>query len=106
MIQRNTPASTDRPLVGELERLGADGREALVVGVQAPGFEALSPREKRFAYLMYRAAVPGNTIAYRQAHRDADTIVRLLEAVFAHVDDLDPAIGAAVHNHLKLVWVH
>ena len=106
MSQRNTPTSTDRQRLGEIERIGAGGRDALVIGVEAPGFEALTPREKRFAYLMYRAAIAGNTIAYRQSHRDADTIVRLLEAAFAHAGALDPAVGAALHDYLKLVWVH
>jgi len=106
MTQRPSPPSTEKPLVGEIERLGPGGRDALIVGVEAPGFEGLSEREKRFAYLMYRAAIPGNAIAYRQAHRDADTIVRLLETVFAHSDGLDPALRDAVHEYLKLVWLH
>ena len=72
----------EAPLVGELERLGPDGRDALVIGVEAPGFDALSPREKRFAYLMVRAAIPGNAIAFDQSHRDAGDIARLLEACF------------------------
>jgi dipeptidyl-peptidase-3 len=99
------PASTEQR-IGELERLGPDGRDALVVGVEAPGFEDLAPREKRFAYLLYRAAIPGNVIAYAQAHRDADAIVRLLEACFAHGDGHDPATRAAVHEYLKLLWLH
>lgn len=106
MNHRDTSSSTEKPRVGELERLGPGGREALVIGVEAPGFDALSAREKRFAYLMYRAAIPGNVIAYRQAHREADEIVRLLEAVLARADGLDPAILSAVHDYLKLVWVH
>ncbi len=100
------PSSTDRPLVGELERIGPEGREALVIGVEAPGFDALSAREKRFAYLMYRAAIPGSTIACFQNHRDADDIVRLLEASFEHADGLDPAVRDAIHEYLKLVWIH
>jgi dipeptidyl-peptidase-3 len=104
--ERTIPASAERRLIGELERLGPDGRDALVVGVEAPGFEDLSPREKRFAYLLYRAAIPGNVIAYDQSHRDADPIVRLLEACFAHADGLDAAARAAVHEYLKLLWLH
>jgi dipeptidyl-peptidase-3 len=109
MTRRDTPdtsASTEKPLVGELERLGPGGREALVIGVEATGFETLSPREKCFAYLMYRAAIPGNAVAYRQAHRDADAIVRLLETAFAHADGLEKPVREALHDYLKLVWVH
>jgi dipeptidyl-peptidase-3 len=107
-MTRRPPASTaaERPLVGELERLGPDGRDALVIGVDAPGFEALTAREKRFAYLMYRAAIPGHAIAYQQTHRDADTIVRVLEAAFDRADGLEPELRAALHDYLKQVWVH
>ncbi|HXV13279.1 MAG TPA: hypothetical protein VEC56_03645, partial [Candidatus Krumholzibacteria bacterium] len=104
--QRTAPPSTEKPLVGELERIGPDGRDAVVVGVEAPGFDDLSAREKRFLYLMTRAAIAGNGIAFQQSHRDADDIVRLLEACFAHADGLDPAVRDALHEHLKLVWIH
>lgn len=103
---RTTPTSTESPRIGELERLGPDGREALVIGVEAAGFDDLSAREKRFLYLMSRAAIAGNGIACHQSHRDADAVVRLLEACFTHGAGLDPAVWAAVHDHLKLVWVH
>jgi dipeptidyl-peptidase-3 len=104
--ERTTPLSAERPRVGELERIGPDGRDAIVIGVEAQGFDELSAREKRFAYLMTRAAVAGNAIAFQQSHRDADDIVRLLEACFAHADGLDPAIRDALHEYLKLVWIH
>jgi len=103
--ERTAPPSTE-PLLGELERIGPDGRDALVVGVEAPGFEDLSAREKRFLYLMSRAAIAGNGIAFQQGHRDADDIARLLEACFAHADGLDPAVRDALHEYLKLVWIH
>ena len=105
MQDERTP-STEQPRVGELERIGPDGRDAMVIGVEAPGFEALTPDEKRFAYLMYRAAIPGNAIAFKQSHRHADTLVRLLEAIFLNAGGLDPAVRDAVHEYLKLVWIH
>jgi dipeptidyl-peptidase-3 len=104
--ERATPPSTEQPLVGELERIGPDGRDALVVGVEAPGFDMLEAREKRFLYLMTRAAIAGNPIAYKQSHRDADDIVRLLEACVADTDRLDPAVRDALHEYLKLIWIH
>jgi len=109
MARRNAPAgsaSTEKPLIGELERLGPGGREALVIGVGAPGFEALSLQEKTFAYLMYRAAIPGNAIAYHQAHRDAYAIVRLLETAFAHSAGLEKPVRDGLHDYLKMVWLH
>jgi len=104
--ERNTPASTEQPLVGELERIGPDGRDAIVVGVEAPGFDELSVREKSFLYLMSRAAIAGNGIAFQQGHRDANDIVRLLEASFAHAGGLDAPVRDALHEYLKLVWIH
>jgi len=104
--ERTTPLSAEQPRVGELERIGLDGRDAIMIGVEAPGFDDLSAREKRFAYLMTRAAIAGNAIAFQQSHRDADDIVRLLEACFAHAEELDPAIRDALHEYLKLVWIH
>jgi hypothetical protein len=61
-----------------------------VIGVEAPGFEALSERERRFAYLMYRAAIPGNAIAYRQAHRGCRRHRAYAGSDFARADDLEP----------------
>jgi dipeptidyl-peptidase-3 len=106
MTNQPKSASTEQPRIGELERIGPDGRDAMVIGVEAPGFEALTLEEKRFAYLMTRAAIPGNAISFHQVHRHADAIVRLLEGIFHHADGLDPAIRGAVHEYLKLVWIH
>jgi len=106
MATHSTPSSTEAPRVGELERIGPGGRDALVIGVDAAGFEALTPRERRFAYLMTRAAIAGNPIAYHQAHRHAYPLVRFLETCFEHADGLDPAVRMALHEYLKLVWIH
>src|SRR5512134_265937 len=99
MTDERTPSSTEQPRIGELERIGPDGRDALVIGVETPGFEALSLQEKLFAYLMYRAAIPGNVISFHQSHRDADTIARLLEAIFLHSEGLDPDVRGAIHEY-------
>ncbi|MCI0451551.1 MAG: dipeptidyl peptidase 3 [Candidatus Latescibacteria bacterium] len=106
MTKQRTPPQATEPLVGELERIGPDGRDAVVVGVEAPGFDDLPAREKRFLYCMTRAAIAGNGIAFQQSHRDADDIARLLEACFMHADGLDPAVRDALHEYLKLVWIH
>lgn len=93
-------------LVGELERLGPGGTEVMVLGVEAPGFESLEPDRKRFAYYVYRAAIAGNAIAFKQSHRHAYEIKQLLEAVHQHAEGLDPALAEAVHDYLKFVWIH
>ncbi len=98
--------STDKPCVGELERLGPGGRDIMVMGIDAEGFEQLSTDEKIFAYYLYRAAIAGNRIAFDQAHRHAYEIKHLLEEIFAHSDGLDDATRDAVHEYLKRIWIH
>jgi dipeptidyl-peptidase-3 len=93
-------------LVGELERLGPDGIEVMVLGVEAPGFEDLEPDRKRFAYYLYRAAVAGNPIAFKQSHRHAYEIRQLLETIYLHCDGMEAALKDAVHDYLKFVWIH
>jgi dipeptidyl-peptidase-3 len=93
-------------LVGELERLGPGGSEVMVLGVEAPGFESLAADQKRFAYYVYRAAVAGNAIAFKQSHRNAYEIKQVLEAVYHHSDGMEPALAEAVHDYLKFVWIH
>jgi dipeptidyl-peptidase-3 len=97
---------TEKKYTGELERLGPGGTDIMVLGVEAEGFDELTMDEKRYAYCLYRASIPGNRIAYMQAHRDALEIRELLEAVFLASDEMDPALHDAVHDYLKYVWIH
>jgi dipeptidyl-peptidase-3 len=99
--------SDNRPrLVGELERLGPGGREVLVLGVDAPGFENLPADRKVFAYYLCRAAIAGNDILYTQNHRHGLEVRRLAEEVFIHSRDVPGEIRDALHEYLKLVWIH
>ncbi len=93
-------------MVGELERLGPGGREVLVLGAETKGFEQLTKQKKIFAYYLYRAAIAGDNITYHQNHRYALEIKQLLEAVYLYSDGLEPPLKSAVHNYLKLIWVH
>lgn len=95
-----------RPMVGELERLGPGGSEVMVLGVESPGFDDLSAGQRVLAYYLYRAAIAGNAIAYRQCHRHAYTIKQLLEVVLERSDGLESPLRDAVHDYLKLVWIH
>jgi dipeptidyl-peptidase-3 len=92
--------------IGELERLGPGGREILVLGVGAQGFERLPTDRKVFAYYLYRAAIAGNDILYAQSHRDAFEIKRLLESIFVHSQGMHEDLKRAVHEYLKCVWIH
>jgi len=92
--------------VGELERLGADGRDVLVLGLPAPDFDALPTRSKILAYYFYRAAIAGDSILYDQNHRDGVEIRDLLESILINSQGLDRAVRDAVHDYLKYFWIH
>ena len=92
--------------LGELERLGPNGRDVMVLAVEARGFEKLSERQRVLAYYLYRAAIAGNKIAYHQSHRYAHDIKTLMEQVVLHADGLEESLTAAAHDYLKRVWIH
>ena len=99
-------ALSDEKMIGELERLGKDGRDWLVLGVEADGFEDLSLEQRKLAYYLYRAAIAGNDIFYVQNHRHAIEIKNLLEAIHLHSEGLDKPTAGAVHDYLKYIWIN
>ncbi|MGH9461331.1 MAG: dipeptidyl-peptidase 3 family protein, partial [Vicinamibacteria bacterium] len=99
------PAMQKR-MIGELERLGTDGRDWLILGAEAEGFENLTLEQKKLAYYLYRAAVAGNDIFYVQNHRYALEIKALLEAIYLNADGLRPETKDAVHDYLKYIWIN
>ena len=101
-----TEALSNKKMIGELERLGKDGRDWLVLGAEADGFEDLSLGQKKLAYYLYRAAIAGNDIFYQQNHRYALEIKNLLEAIYLHSEGLEAEAAHAVHDYLKYVWIN
>ncbi|MEE9180740.1 MAG: hypothetical protein V3U22_07575, partial [Vicinamibacteria bacterium] len=99
-------ALSNKRMIGELERLGKDGRDWLVLGAEADGFENLSLEQKKLAYYLYRAAIAGNDIFYVQNHRHAIEIKNLLEAIHLHSEGLDKPTASAVHDYLKYIWIN
>jgi len=95
-----------KKMVGELERLGKGGQDYLVVGVDAPGFEDLSPNQRKLAYYLYRAAIAGNDIMTDQDHRDALEIKQLLEQIYLHSEGIDEETRTAVLDYLKYIWIN
>jgi len=91
---------------GELERLGADGMDYLVLGVEAPGFDELTPSQRALCYYLYRAAIAGDRIYTDQNHRFAAEIQELLEWIHLASDGLDAGIREAVHEYLKYCWIN
>ena len=53
----------------------------------AQRFNKLTPQERVFIYYMFRASLPGNSIAADQSHRDGIAMKKLFEYLFAHKDD-------------------
>ena len=112
MLLAQAPAPTPNPpverpdRVGELERLGEGGRELMIVGVEAPGFDKLKATQRKYAYFLYRAAIAGNDIAYFQNHRSAFEIKELLEQIYLHKDGIDAVTMEGLDEYLKLVWAH
>jgi dipeptidyl-peptidase III len=93
-------------MVGELERLGKNEQDFIVLGVDAPGFEHLSPRQKQLAYYLYRAAIAGHTIADQQNHRHALELRTLLETIHLHSGGMEPQLKAALLDYLKYIWIN
>lgn len=96
----------DDRMVGELERLGPNGQDYLILGADAPGFDELAVEQKKLAYYLYRAAIAGNDILYHQNHRFALEIKNLLETIYLHSEGLEPEIKNAVHEYLKYIWIN
>jgi dipeptidyl-peptidase-3 len=95
-----------RRMVGELERLGKNAQDFLVLGVEAPGFAELSVQRKTLLYYLYRAAIAGHTLADRQNHRHAFEIRRLLEEIHLHSEGLPSDVRASVLDYLKYIWIN
>jgi dipeptidyl-peptidase-3 len=93
-------------MVGELERLGKNGEDFLVLGVDAPGFAALTRDQKVLSYYLYRAAIAGHLIADDQNHRCAIEIRNMLEEIFRHSEGMDGKVRNAVHDYLKYLWIN
>ncbi len=97
---------TSRPMVGELERLGKDGQDFIVLGVDAPGFDRLSRDQRLLIYYFYRAAIAGHTIADQQNHRHALEIRTMLEEIFLNSEGIAPQVKEAVLDYLKYIWIN
>jgi len=97
---------TAKRMVGELERLGKNGEDFIVLGVDAPGFDELSHKQKVLAYYLYRAAIAGHTLIDQQNHRHAMEIRGLLESIYLNSEGMEPRVKGAVHDYLKYVWIN
>ncbi len=90
----------------ELERIGPDGRDAVVVRVGAPDLGDLEPRQRVLAWHLYRAAIAGDPITWDQVHRHAAAIRDVADTIHPHLDALEPDTAAAIDRWVRLVWIH
>ncbi len=88
--------------VYELERIG----NARAVQLYADGFEALTRKERIFAYYMTRAAIAGRTIAIDQTNRQAVAIMNLCEEMISHPNGIPAKTLKAVRDYSKLFWIN
>jgi dipeptidyl-peptidase III len=106
LAQQAHTLAPDREFVGELERFGEGGREYIVFGLPARGFEQLSLQRKLLAYYLYRAAIAGNDIATHQSHRYAFEIKDTLEQAYLFSEGLPWPLRGALLDYLKQIWVN
>jgi len=104
--QKAENAVTAKRMVGELERLGKNGQDFIVLGVDAPGFDQLAIKQKLLAYYLYRAAVAGHTLIDQQNHRYALEIRTLLETIYLFSKGMEPQLQEAVLDYLKYIWIN
>jgi dipeptidyl-peptidase-3 len=99
-------APVSDPLVGELGRIGPPGKQILMLGLDAPGFEELTPKERAFIYYMNRAAIAGDGVFTHQNHRHAPELLAWLDAVDQANEVLAPGTAAAVREELLRLIIH
>jgi len=81
-------------------------QDVAVLQLYADGLERLSPKEKIFAYYLYKAAVAGRDICYDQNHKDALEIRDLLEGIVTHPAGIPKEVLEPILTYAKLFWIH
>ena len=102
-IPRRGPAEGVRP-AGEccLERVA----DFAVVRLSADGWEDLTPRQRRLAWHLSRAALAGRDIYWDQVHPRGLAVRRLMEAIYRHQASLPPTFRARLTTYVKLLWLN
>jgi dipeptidyl-peptidase-3 len=80
--------------------------DAAVVQLYADGFAALPLREKTLIWHLSQAAIAGRDIFIDQKHRDALAMKRVIEAIVARPQGIDPAVLGEVQRYTKLFWIN
>ena len=92
-------AQPDRTLV---ERAGSTA----FIQLEAESFRELTPKQQALGYWLSQAAIAIDPIIYDQASRFGLRQKRILEAIAAHPEGIDPAAYAKVLEFTKLFWAN
>lgn len=80
--------------------------DAAVVQLYAPGFERLSPRDKRLVWHLYEAALAGRDIYLDQRYVHGRRMRAFLEAMLRHPEGIDSASLREIQRYTKLFWIN
>lgn len=102
---RHDPGETTGQ-TGELERIGPDGRDAVILPVAVGGMDRLDADGRRLVYCLYRAAVAGEPIAWHQTHRNARLVRDFFETIHRNLHLVDARHRPGFDEYVKLLWIH
>ena len=70
-------------------------------------FNVLSPTERIFVFLMFRAILPFNRIYREQNHRYTNAIIDLFEYVYEHKENIDdPGLLKEIETYIVYLWTN
>jgi dipeptidyl-peptidase III len=99
-------ASAPAAAAAERQYLLETVEDAAVVQLYADGFASLPLRQKLLVWHLYQAALGGRDIYYDQKHRHALAMRRVLDAILAHSQGIEPSTLAAIERYGKLFWIN
>ncbi len=85
-----------------VERVG----DTAFIQLQAPSFQALSPRQQALAYWLTQASIAIDPIIYDQLSAYGLREKRLLEEIMAHPRGIDPAAMPKIADFANLFWAN
>ena len=91
-----------QPENARVDRVGDTG----FLQLQADSFKSLTPREQELGYWLSQASIAINPIIYDQLSRFGLREKRVLEAIVAHPDGVNPAAYQKILAFTKLFWAN
>ena len=85
-----------------VERVGSTG----FIQLEAESFKKLPPKQQELAYWLSQASIAVEPVIYDQLSRFGLQQKRLLEAIAAHPEGIDPAVYRKILAFTKLFWAN